>query len=101
MSFAQQGHCIALSCLRYTDLMLGSSSHVQIRVGRPSDAKALAEVFRESWQLAYRGIIPHLHLESLIRGRGPDWWGGALNSGDSIIVLQVAGQGPGDGTWGV
>ena len=80
--------------------MLGSSSQTRIRVGRPSDAKALAEVFRDSWQLAYRGIIPHLHLESLIRGRGPDWWAGALRSNDSILVLEVAGEIAGYANWG-
>jgi ribosomal protein S18 acetylase RimI-like enzyme len=81
--------------------MLGSSSQVHIRNGRVSDASALACVFRDSWQLAYRGIIPHLHLESLIRGRSPDWWTGALKSGDSILILEVGGEVAGYANWGI
>jgi hypothetical protein len=33
-----------------------------VRNGKPADAKALSRIFKEAWQLAYRGIIiPHLH----------------------------------------
>ncbi len=80
--------------------MLGSSSQVRVRRGKPADAEALAEVFRESWQTAYRGIIPHLHLESMIRRRGPEWWANALRSGDSTFVLEVGGEVAGYATWG-
>lgn len=80
--------------------MLGSSSKVRVRRGRPSDAEALAKVFRESWQLAYRGIIPHLHLECMIRRRGPEWWASAVRSGDNILVLEVNGEVAGYATWG-
>lgn len=80
--------------------MLGSSAKVRVRRGRPADAEALAEVFRESWQLAYRGIIPHLHLECMIRRRGPEWWASAVRTGDSILVLEVNGEIAGYATWG-
>lgn len=80
--------------------MLGFSSQVRVRRGKPADAKALAEVFRESWQLAYRGIIPHLHLETMIRRRGPEWWASAACSGDTIFVLEVGREIAGYATWG-
>jgi ribosomal protein S18 acetylase RimI-like enzyme len=71
--------------------MLGESSHCEIRPGAPADAPALSEVFRNSWSNAYLGIIPHLHLDSMIRQRTPDWWGATIKSGGELLVLQVAG----------
>ena len=71
--------------------MLGESSHCEIRPGAPADAPALSEVFRNSWSNAYLGIIPHLHLDSMIRRRTPDWWGTTIKSGGELLVLQVSG----------
>jgi len=70
--------------------MLGSSSHIVVRRGRPSDAKALSEVFRDSWRLAYGGIIPHQHLETMIARRGPKWWTSAVRSRESLLVLSIS-----------
>ena len=50
--------------------MLSASTQVRIRDGKAADAAALGAIFRESWTQAYRGIIPHLHLETMIRRRG-------------------------------
>src|SRR5215831_16752748 len=72
----------------YTAGMLGSGSKVRVRSGKPADAVALARIFKEAWLLAYRGIIPHLHLESMVRQRSPEWWRDALKSGDSALVLE-------------
>jgi len=72
--------------------MLGSGSKVCVRSGRFADAAALSQVFRESWLFAYRGIIPHLHLDSLIRQRTPEWWRSAVRSGDSVLVLELSGK---------
>jgi GNAT superfamily N-acetyltransferase len=80
--------------------MLGSGSKVRVRSGKPADAKALARIFKDAWQLAYRGIIPHLHLESMIRQRTPEWWRDALKSGDSTLVLEMAGTVAGYATIG-
>lgn len=80
--------------------MLGSSSAVRIRRGRPADGEALAEIFRESWQQTYRSIIPPLHLETMIRRRGSDWWTGALKSGDVVYLLEFEGKPVGYGTCG-
>lgn len=70
--------------------MLGESSHCEIRPAEPADGPALSEVFRTSWASAYRGIIPHLHLDNLIRRRTSDWWGTTMRSGGDILALQVA-----------
>lgn len=72
--------------------MLGSSSHVRVRCGELSDAKALADVFEQSWRHAYVGILPHAQLDSLIMRRGRRWWTNAIRSGDLILVLEVAGE---------
>jgi ribosomal protein S18 acetylase RimI-like enzyme len=80
--------------------MLGSSAHLRVRRGKPSDAEALAAVFRDSWQVAYRGIIPHLHLESMIRRRSPEWWASSIGCGDNILVLEIDRKVVGYATWG-
>jgi GNAT superfamily N-acetyltransferase len=69
--------------------MLGSAANIIVRRGKSADAKELANIFRDSWRLAYRGIIPHLHLESMIRRRGADWWVTAMRSGEGILVIEL------------
>jgi ribosomal protein S18 acetylase RimI-like enzyme len=80
--------------------MLGESSHCEIRRGAPTDAPALSDLFRTSWSQAYLGIIPHLHLESMIRRRTPDWWSTTIKSGSELLVLQVSGTIAGYATLG-
>jgi ribosomal protein S18 acetylase RimI-like enzyme len=80
--------------------MLGSGSKVRVRSGKPADAKALARIFKDAWELAYRGIIPHLHLETMIRQRTPEWWRDALKSGEGTLVLEMAGTVAGYATIG-
>lgn len=81
-------------------LMLGSPSKVRVRGGKPADSAALARIFKDAWLLAYRGIIPHLHLESMVRQRSAEWWRDALKSGDSALVLEMAGTVAGYATIG-
>ena len=50
--------------------------------------------------LAYRGIIPHLHLDSMVRQRTPEWWRSAVQSGDSTLVLEHDGKVVGYATLG-
>jgi GNAT superfamily N-acetyltransferase len=64
---------------------------VKVRKGKLADAKSVAETFRQSWIQAYRGIIPHVHLENMIRRRGAEWWSSIIRSGDSLVVLEKAG----------
>jgi GNAT superfamily N-acetyltransferase len=72
--------------------MLGSGSKVSVRKGRLADAVALSQVFRDSWLFAYRGIIPHLHLEHNIRHRTPEWWRTGMRSGEGPLVLDLEGK---------
>jgi GNAT superfamily N-acetyltransferase len=80
--------------------MLGSHAKVRVRSGKAADAKTLSRIFKESWLLAYRGIIPHLHLDNMIRQRTPEWWRDAMKGGDSTLVLEMAGTVAGYATLG-
>ena len=80
--------------------MLGASSELKVRKARAADAEALADVFRQSWQHAYSGIIPHQHLTNLVRRRGRDWWASAIRSGDSVLALEFQRQVTGYATLG-
>lgn len=71
-----------------------------MRRAKSADAKALAQVHADSWRHAYRGIIPHLHLESMVRKRGPEWWSRAVRSGENILVVEVASTIGGYATFG-
>ena len=80
--------------------MLGSGSKVRVRKGRLADAAALSLVFRDSWHFAYRGIIPHLHMEGLIRQRTPEWWRSVVRSGEGPLVVELASKVVGYATFG-
>ncbi|MGH1419616.1 MAG: GNAT family N-acetyltransferase [Hyphomicrobiaceae bacterium] len=80
--------------------MLGASSHVGVRAARRADAEALVSVFAASWRHAYTGIIPHLHLDLLIRRRTPKWWSRVISAGESVTVLEVDGKIVGYATFG-
>lgn len=80
--------------------MLQTRTELRVRKGTQRDAEALARVFRDSWELAYRGIIPHLHLESMIRRRDKSWWQNAMRGADGLLVLEVAGETAGYVTYG-
>ncbi len=67
--------------------MLTSNVSVSVRAGRISDVPALVDVFGETWRNTYTGIIPHIHLESMIKRRGRSWWRNAVRSRDGVIVL--------------
>jgi len=69
--------------------MLSSSSHISIRAARSADARALADVFKQSWAHTYAGIIPAVHLETMIARRGVDWWKSTLRGGDPVLVLEA------------
>lgn len=70
--------------------MLQSRSNIVVRKGEARDAAALAQVFAQSWRLAYAGIIPDPHLEGLIRRRDAKWWRRAASESDGLLVLEVS-----------
>ena len=80
--------------------MLGSEAKVSIRSGTSSDAQALADVFKDSWLNAYRGILPEFHLDKIIRRRDSQWWQAAIGSRDRTLVLEVGGKVAGYATFG-
>lgn len=72
----------------YNGSMIEAGAKRVVRRASPSDAAALVEVFASSWRLAYAGIIPHAHLECLIRRRGRDWWCKAIRSESHLMVIE-------------
>jgi ribosomal protein S18 acetylase RimI-like enzyme len=80
--------------------MLRSPSTVQIRSARPTDARDLAVVFKDSWTLAYTGILPSDALAQLVSKREIGWWTQSLRSSDPVLVLEVGGVVAGYATTG-
>ena len=71
-------------------LMITQRPMITVRPARPTDAVALADVFAGSWRNAYTGIIPHAHLNHLIRTRDVAWWQKAIRRDSDILVLEAA-----------
>jgi GNAT superfamily N-acetyltransferase len=63
----------------------------KVRPGQPEDAKHLAGVFRESWLVAYQGIIPYGYLTAMVSRRGVEWWSTVLAASDRPLVLEAGG----------
>lgn len=80
--------------------MQKARSEVVVRRAKLADIRWLAEVHAASWRHAYQGIIPHLHLESMVRKRGAEWWNRALRSGENVLVVEAAGTVGGYATFG-
>jgi GNAT superfamily N-acetyltransferase len=80
--------------------MLGSVSQALVRHARVDDAADLADVFAQSWRLAYSGLLPSDHLDRMIRQRTPAWWTKSITNGDRILVLEIDGDVVGYATCG-
>lgn len=72
--------------------MLSSRSEVIVRSAKVSDAARLAAIFKESWQNAYSGLIPHASLQNILQRRDASWWRSQIRTGEPVIVLEVAGK---------
>lgn len=64
-----------------------STTLIEVRQARTTDAAAIAEAHDEAWRAAYQGIIPGAELQKLINRRGPSWWDSAIRKGSRISVL--------------
>jgi len=64
-----------------------STTLIEIRRARPSDASAVAAAHDEAWRTAYQGIIPGLELERLINRRGAVWWDGSIRKGSRVSLF--------------
>jgi hypothetical protein len=65
-----------------------STTLIEIRRAKSSDAVDVAGTHDEAWRTAYQGIIPGNELDKLINRRGPDWWDSAIRKGSRITILQ-------------
>lgn len=72
--------------------MIGAGTKVTVRRARTSDSKRLAGLFAESWRQAYRGIIPHAHLECMIERRGVAAWTKAIRTESHLLVIEAEGK---------
>lgn len=80
--------------------MLGASLEVQVRRARIADASELADIFATSWRTTYRGVIPHSHLENMIRRRGTARWRSSIRAGEMVLLLEYEGKNVGYATCG-
>src|ERR1700746_2753626 len=64
-----------------------STTLIEIRIAKVSDAESVASTHDEAWRTAYRGIIPGAELEKLISRRGPAWWESAIRKGSRVALL--------------
>src|SRR5579871_5100791 len=72
-----------------------STTLIEVRRAKASDAGAIASAHDAAWRAAYQGIIPGPELDKLINRRGPHWWEAAIRKGSRVAILafgdQVAG----------
>ena len=64
-----------------------STTLIEIRRAKPSDAAEIAATHDDAWRAAYQGVIPGAELDKLINRRGPDWWESAIRKGSRISIL--------------
>ncbi|MCW5658424.1 MAG: GNAT family N-acetyltransferase [Burkholderiaceae bacterium] len=66
---------------------------MQIQAATAEDCRAVAEVHVESWQHAYRGILPEQYLASLsVAEREGMWRRMVERQGSHLLVARAAGQ---------
>jgi ribosomal protein S18 acetylase RimI-like enzyme len=73
---------------------------IAIRQADPRDAGAIASVHLESWSSAYRGLIPHKALNSMIARRGAEWWARVIGRSGAVLVAEIGGTVAGYVTYG-
>ncbi len=73
---------------------------IDIRRAQPADAESLAGTYAASWQEAYGGIIPAVHLQRMIARRGAPWWFDAAKRRRNILVLGAGDKISGYATFG-
>src|SRR6186997_680532 len=64
-----------------------STTLIEVRRAKPSDATGIATTHDEAWRGAYQGVIPGPELDKLINRRGAQWWDSAIRKGSRIAVL--------------
>ena len=64
-----------------------STTLIEIRRAKPSDAVEIAATHDDAWRATYQGVIPGPELDKLINRRGPDWWESAIRKGSRVAIL--------------
>jgi ribosomal protein S18 acetylase RimI-like enzyme len=64
-----------------------STTLIEIRRAKASDASAIASTHDEAWRAAYQGVIPGPELDKLINRRGAQWWDSAIRKGSRVAIL--------------
>ncbi len=77
-----------------------STTLLESRRAKTTDAKDVADAHDEAWRAAYRGIIPGAELEKLVNRRGPEWWDSAIRKGSRITIMQFGDQVAGYANYG-
>src|ERR1700747_1252983 len=72
-----------------------STTLIEIRRAKASDAESVASTHDEAWRNAYQGIIPGAELDKLISRRGPAWWESAIRKGSRVALLVFGDRGGG------
>jgi ribosomal protein S18 acetylase RimI-like enzyme len=65
---------------------------MEVRVARIEDAARIAEIHVRTWQVAYRGIIPDLLLDSLSISKRQTFWQDRLAANEVEVLVAAAGN---------
>ena len=65
---------------------------IDIRQAKAEDATSVAQVHAMSWNHAYRGLIPHKSLRTMINRRDITWWSRIIQRSAAILVIDVGGK---------
>ena len=69
-----------------------STTLIEIRRAKASDAVDVATTHDQAWRTAYQGIIPGNELNKLINRRGPDWWGTRRSARAAALTILQFGE---------
>lgn len=65
---------------------------MEIRLAKPADLPAIADLHVASWKVAYRGLLPDRFIDGAMAGELASFWAGARpQSAFQIVALDGAG----------
>jgi ribosomal protein S18 acetylase RimI-like enzyme len=67
-------------------------SFTRVRPAELTDASALTQLHRDSWELAYRGIIPDRQLRVTLANHDEQWWQRRLHANAGWLLVLMAGD---------
>ena len=68
-------------------------AEMTLRIAKPGDARAIAEIHVAAWRAAYRGLMPDDFLAALSVEERTEMWSGALSrpSPSQVALAEIAG----------